>query len=150
MVLAIRISFAHSVGCSLVRIFVAALFVFFWNMALAQTSFDRPPISDNRIRHYCEADRVSSGAEVELVAAIAHRLGNDNPRITIAVSNSLLVNAWEVDVPTDSSLICVPEGLVYLMRRRLAALGDEHPITADRIHRIHKLIAHQRREIPKP
>jgi hypothetical protein len=78
--------------------------------ALAQAC-DSPALSDHMIRRYCEAERVSTGAEVELVTAVAPRRGFGNPRITIAV-----LNAWVVEVSTDSSLICVPAGLVHFMR----------------------------------
>lgn len=217
--------------------------------ALAQSA-DHPLISERMLRRYCEAPPIFTGAEVERVAAITHRLGTANPRITIVVSNSRFLNAWEVEVSAESSLICVPVGLVHFMWSdegelafilgheighatdnrckglssralvadqsgagialgillghgsgdgardqrvcenradelglnlmtlagynpedaatalgrlsayegengagvfaRLAALGNEHPITADRIRHIRKLIAHPRRKTPKP
>jgi Zn-dependent protease with chaperone function len=66
-------------------------------------------------RRYCEGPQISSGAEVEQVAAITQRLGVADPRIAIAVSNSPIFNAWDVVVFGDSSLICVPVGLVHLL-----------------------------------
>jgi Zn-dependent protease with chaperone function len=217
--------------------------------ALAQSA-DHPLIPERMLRRYCEAPPIFTGPEVEQVAAIASRLGTANPRITIVVSNSLLLNAWDVELSADSSLICIPIGLVHFMRSaegelafilgheighaadnrckslsararvadqsgagialgillghgagdgardqrvcesradelglnlmahagynpedaatalgrlsayegetgaglfaRLAALGNEHPITADRIRHIRKLIAHPRRKTAKP
>ncbi len=87
----------------------------FWNVpALAQFA-GHPPISDQLFRRYCEAPRISSGEEVEQVAAIARRLGVSSPHIAIVVSNSPLFNAWNVEIFADSSLICVPVGLVHFI-----------------------------------
>lgn len=86
--------------------------------ALAQFT-DHPPVTDHLFRLYCEAPQVSSGPEVERVAAITRCLGVENSHIAIVVSNSPLLIAWNVQVFTDSSLICVPEGLVHFME------GDE-------------------------
>lgn len=87
----------------------------FSNVPAAAQSADHPPISDQLIRRYCEAPRVSSGAEVEQVAAIALRLGVANPHIVIVVSNSPHLNPWDVEAIADTSLICVPAGLVRFM-----------------------------------
>ena len=97
---------------------MAFLTVFSNAPALAQFD-DHPPITDHLFRLYCEAPQISSGAEVERVTAITRRLGVENPHIAIVVSNSPLLIAWNVQVFTDSSLICVPAGLVHFMK------GDE-------------------------
>jgi Zn-dependent protease with chaperone function len=243
---AIRSSFAHPADLFFVRIFVATFLTVFLTVPALAQSADHPLISDRMLRRFCEAPPISTGAEVEQVAAIAHSLGN-NPRITIVVSNSLLLNAWDVEVSAVSSLICIPIGLVHFMGSdegelafilgheighatdnrckslsararvadqsgagialgillghgsgdgardqrvcesradelglklmaqagynpedaatalgrlsayegdsaglfaRLAALGNEHPITSDRIRHIRKLIAHPRRKTP--
>jgi Zn-dependent protease with chaperone function len=82
--------------------------------ALAQFP-DHAPVPEQLFLRYCEAPRISSGAEVEQVAAIARRLGVSNPHIAIVVSNSPLLNPWNVEIFADSSLICVPAGLVHYM-----------------------------------
>jgi Zn-dependent protease with chaperone function len=101
------------------------------------------------IRRYCEAERVSTGRgsgdgarDQRACESRADELGLNlmthagyNPEDAGTALGRL--SAYEGD--TGSGLL-----------RRLAALGDEHPITADRIRRIRKLIAHQRRENPKP
>jgi Zn-dependent protease with chaperone function len=113
--LAILNSFAYPAGLCFVRVFVAAFLMVFSSLpALAQFA-DHPPFSDQMFRRYCEAPQIASGAEVEQVAAITRRLGVANPHIAIVVSNSLLLNAWDVEVFADSSLICVPVGLVYFL-----------------------------------
>jgi Zn-dependent protease with chaperone function len=98
-----------------VRILVAtALLAFLSVPALAQFA-DSPTIPDQLFLRYCEAPRVSAGAEVERVAAITRRLGVADPHITIAVTNSLRLNAWNVKQSSSDSLICVPLGLVRFM-----------------------------------
>ena len=115
MDVATLISFTHPAELPFVRIFVAAFLLVFSSVpALAQFA-GRPPISDQLFLRYCEAPQISSGAEVEKVAAITHRLGVADPRIAIVVSNSPRLNAWNVKVYTDSSLICVTAGLVHFM-----------------------------------
>ena len=115
MDLAILISFSHLARLSFVRVFVVAFLVVCSVPALAQFA-DHPPIADQLFRRYCEAPQVTSGAEVEQVAAITRRLGVDNPHIAVVVSNGPFLNAWNVQVFTDSTLICIPVALVYFMQ----------------------------------
>ena len=119
----ILISFAHFVRLSLVRIFVAALLLVFSSVPALAQFLDRPPLPDRMFRRYCEGPRIFSGAAVEQVAAITQRLGIADPRVAIVVSNSPVFNAWDVVVFGDSSLICVPVGLVHLMGRNEGELA---------------------------
>ncbi|MGC2210822.1 MAG: M48 family metalloprotease [Candidatus Korobacteraceae bacterium] len=96
------------------RILVAAVLLAFLSVPALAQSADSLPIPDSLFLRYCEAPRVSSGAEVERVAAITRRLGVANPHITVAIANSLRLNAWDVEISSDS-LICIPVGLVRFM-----------------------------------
>jgi len=113
--IAILISFAHLARLSFVRVFVAALLLVFSSVPALAQFLDHPPMTDHMFRRYCEGPQISSGAAVEQVAAITKRLGVADPRIAIVVSNSPVFNAWDVVVFGDSSLICVPVGLVHLL-----------------------------------
>jgi Zn-dependent protease with chaperone function len=96
------------------RIIAAFLFVFSALYALAQPSYT--PLSlDPMVRHFCGAPQVSSGAEFDEVAAIARRLGVANPHIHVAVANTPVINAWDVQLSADASPVCVPVGLIYFM-----------------------------------
>jgi Zn-dependent protease with chaperone function len=97
------------------RIFVAAsLLAFSILPALAQSANSLLP-PDAMVRHFCGAAQLSSGAEFDEVAAIAQRLAVANPRIHIAVADSPVINAWDVELSTNISLICVPSGMVHFM-----------------------------------
>ena len=113
--LAILISFAHLARLSFVRSFAAALLLVFSSLPALAQFLDRPPLPDRMFRRYCAGPQISSGAAVEQVAAITQRLGVADPRVAIVVSNSPVFNAWDAVVFGDSSLICVPVGLVHLM-----------------------------------
>ncbi len=97
------------------RILVAAVLLAFLSVPALAQSADSLPIPDSLFLRYCEAPRVSSGAEVERVAAITRRLGVANPHITVAVTYSARLNAWNVKQSSSDSLICVPMGLVRFM-----------------------------------
>ncbi len=93
--------------------FLLALSLFAFSVApgLAQP---RPPLPDAMVQALCNAPQISSGAEFDEVMAIALRL-TTNPHIHIAVTDSALINAREVDLSADASLICVPVAIVHFM-----------------------------------
>lgn len=115
--LADLISFVYPANLSFARIFVAAFLLVFSNVPAWAQFADHAPLSEQMFLRYCEAPRISSGAEVEWVAAITRRLAVTNPHIAIVVTDSPLFNAWDVEVFADSSLICVPVALVHFMER---------------------------------
>jgi Zn-dependent protease with chaperone function len=95
------------------RSFIAvSLFAFSIAPVLAQSSLFLP---DAMVQQYCSASQVTSGADFDKVTAIALRLAATNPDIHIAVANSSLINAWEVDISSETSLICIPVALVHFM-----------------------------------
>lgn len=95
------------------RCFIAvSLFAISVAPLLAQQS---PPLPDVMVQHFCHDSQINSGAEFDEVIAIALRLGNANPHIHVAVTNSSVVNALDVNLSADASLICVPVALVHFM-----------------------------------
>lgn len=96
------------------RIFLLACCVAFSvTPALAQPSGPVQP--DVIVRHFCRASHLTSGPEYQAVKTVVQRLAIHNPRIHIAVANSPLVNAWDVEISSEASLICIPVALVRFM-----------------------------------
>jgi Zn-dependent protease with chaperone function len=97
------------------RILAGASFLAFLILpALPQSAYCFLP-PDAAVQHFCGAPQLSSGVEFDEGTAIAARLAVADPRIHIAVAHSPVINAWDVELSTDVSLICVPSGLVHLM-----------------------------------
>jgi predicted Zn-dependent protease len=91
---------------------VVTLFAFWVSPVLAQPHVLLP---DAMVEHFCRAAQIRSGAEFDQVTAIAARLAADQPHIHIALANSSVINAWEVELSGDASLICIPVSLVHFM-----------------------------------
>jgi Zn-dependent protease with chaperone function len=92
---------------------VASFLAFSFAPVLAQSY--RPVLPEPMIQHFCGAPQVSSGAEFDRVASITQRLAIANPRIKIALAMSPFINAWDVELSANVSLICIPIGMVHFM-----------------------------------
>ncbi len=96
-----------------VRSFIAvSLFAISVAPLLAQTSHLLP---DEMVQHFCHASQIHSGDEFNEVTGIALRLADAKPHIHFAITNSSVVNAWDVNLSSDASLICIPVALVHFM-----------------------------------
>jgi predicted Zn-dependent protease len=91
---------------------MTTLFAFWVAPVLAQPHVLLP---DAMVEHFCRASQISRGAEFDEVTAIAARLAVGNPHIHVALANSSVINAWEVDLSGGASLICIPVSLVHFM-----------------------------------
>jgi len=67
------------------------------------------------VRSLCKAPQLSSGVEFDEVAAISQRLDKGPRHIYFAVANNPVVNAWEVELSPDESLVCVPVALIHFL-----------------------------------
>jgi Zn-dependent protease with chaperone function len=74
-----------------------------------------PLLPDVMVQQFCQASQVASGAEFDAITAVALRLAEASPHIHVAVIDSPLVNAWDVNLSAGVSLICIPVGLVQYM-----------------------------------
>jgi Zn-dependent protease with chaperone function len=69
------------------------------------------------VEHYCHANELMTGPEVDRVNAIEQRLGPvlrriQGPHILVAVVESNIINAWDNNLNPRTSLICVPTAMV--------------------------------------
>lgn len=104
-----------------VRPFIAAsLLTILVAPALAHS---RPLLPDVMVQQFCHAPQITSGAEFDAITVIALRLADDNPHLHFAVVNSSVVNAEDVNLTADVSLICVPIALVRFMGDREGELA---------------------------
>jgi Zn-dependent protease with chaperone function len=72
-------------------------------------------LPDTMVRHFCGGAPLATGTEFDLIAAIAKRLKVNDPRIQIALVQSSVINAWEVEPYANLSLICLPVAMVSFM-----------------------------------
>lgn len=72
------------------------------------------------IEHYCHANEVSTGPEVDRMKAVELHLGPvlrriQGPHVLVAVVDSNIINAWDNNLNPHTSLICIPTAMVRFM-----------------------------------
>jgi predicted Zn-dependent protease len=97
-------------------VFAAFVFVICSLPTFAQPSHSRAEV----VQHYCRASEVTDGPEVDRIRSIEARLGPiiahvPGPHIHVAVVDSAVINAWNVNLNPHESLICIPVAMVRFM-----------------------------------
>jgi predicted Zn-dependent protease len=92
-----------------------AVSLFALSIAPLSAQQPHPFLPDVMVQHFCHASQINSGAEFDEVTVVAQRLADDNPHIHVAVTDSPLINAFEVNLSADASVICMPVALAHFM-----------------------------------
>ncbi len=84
------------------------------------TPAQSPPSRAEIVQYYCHAPEITAGPEVDRIKSIEARLGPvlariQGPRILVAVVDSEVINAWNSNLNSRESLICMPVAMIRFM-----------------------------------
>ncbi len=101
----------RSVDIPCIRILIVAIFLILSFSAAYSQDYPSRAV----VRSRCKAPPLSSGPEFDQVAAISQRLDQSSRHIYFVVANNPVVNAWEVELSQNESLVCIPVALIRFL-----------------------------------